>query len=62
MATNTSYTKLGTSNKSFTRIEVCITNEAASILEKEGVKQNRSRKNYCETLLTNKAMALKAKK
>lgn len=62
MATNISYTNLGTSKKSFTRIEVCVTNEVAAILKKEATRQSCSRKNYLETLLTNKAVSLKEKK
>jgi len=62
MATNTTSTKFGDSKKALTRVEVYLTNEVASILEKEAIKQSRSRKNYCELLLTAKAISLKSKK
>lgn len=62
MATNISSTKFGEIKKALTRIEVYLTNEHAAILEKEAAKQSRSRKNYLELLLTNKAVSLKSKK
>lgn len=62
MATNATSQNFGETKKSLTRIEVYLTNEVATILEREARKQSRSRKNYLELLLTAKATSLKAKK